>query len=265
MIVMAQKVKIHLTLVFLLMQALNAFALNKSFLSFIGNALLWDNEVPENFAIVGWPCLEKPGPCNETARYLVGFQSDFPSGKQMYFNRFQTNRHFLYMQKRGNISVSHNLVILDEDSDLSIWPSQTPETLRDNSWIIVLSDTEENHVNRIASHLTKCGLNEKLRLDIQLYFVVNAMLFEAYRVSQTTPVQIKEVKHVDQIKDSNWVWKRRNDLLGTNLNVAYVDHKPKSYEVLHLMIKSFAFNSVLIFQKYIICVERGVIRRWSFS
>ena len=53
MIVMAHKVKIHLTLVFLLMQALNAFALNKSFLSFIGNALLWDNEVPENFAIVG--------------------------------------------------------------------------------------------------------------------------------------------------------------------------------------------------------------------
>ena len=147
--------KVHLTLVFLLIQVLNVFALNNSFLSFIGNALLWDNEVPENFAIVGWPCLEKPGPCNETARYLVGFQSDFPGGKQMYFNRFQTNRHFLNMQKRGNFSVSHNLVILDEDSDLSIWPSQTPETLRENSWIIVVKTNSLGLCESVLKFLSK--------------------------------------------------------------------------------------------------------------
>ena len=110
-----------------------------------------------------------------------------------------------------------------------------------NSWFIVLHCNETGSSDSFLTNILSPF--QSLRLDSRLYFLIvvgtssenyQANLFEAYRIGELIVNRIASYQNGNYYSANNvnsFIWDRRKDLHGMELQIAVVESKPFTYLV----------------------------------
>ena len=110
-----------------------------------------------------------------------------------------------------------------------------------NSWFIVLHCNETGSSDSFLTNILSPF--QSLRLDSRLYFLIvvgtssenyQANLFEAYRIGELIVNRIASYQNGNFYSANNvnsFIWDRRKDLHGMELQIAVVESKPFTYLV----------------------------------
>ena len=108
-----------------------------------------------------------------------------------------------------------------------------------NSWFIVLHNNETESSDSLLTNIL--SPYQTLRLDSRLYFLIvegtstenyQANLFEAYRIGELIVNKIASYQNGNYYSANNvdsFIWDRRKDLRGLELQIAVVESKPFTY------------------------------------
>ena len=110
-----------------------------------------------------------------------------------------------------------------------------------NSWFIVLNNNETENISSESLLRNILSPYQTLRLDSRLYFLIvegtssenyQANLFEAYRIGELIVNRIASYQNGNYYSANNvnsFIWDRRKDLHGLELQIAVVESKPFTY------------------------------------
>ena len=110
-----------------------------------------------------------------------------------------------------------------------------------NSWFIVLNNNETDIISSETLLRNILSPYKALRLDSRLYFLIvegtssenyQANLFEAYRIGELIVNRIASYQNGNYYSANNvnsFIWDRRKDLHGLELQIAVVESKPFTY------------------------------------
>lgn len=142
------------------------------------------------------------------------------------------------IEKSSKSSETSLIVILDfRTSDLirQMIYNLSSEQLQENTWLIINPYTYENTAEEnifISSLRHFCGT--RIAFDTQLYVLSGTIYFasltEIYKTCNVSDLSYKVMQTlhhgIGQNPRSISMWERRNNLMGCNLRVAYVDQPP---------------------------------------
>ena len=110
-----------------------------------------------------------------------------------------------------------------------------------NSWFIVLHNNETDTISSESLLRNILSPYQTLRLDSRLYFLIvegtssekyQANLFEAYRIGELIVNRIASYQNGNYYSANNvdsFIWDRRKDLHGLELQIVVVESKPFTY------------------------------------
>ena len=125
-----------------------------------------------------------------------------------------------------------------------------------NSWFIVLHCNETESSDSFLTNIL--SPYQSLRLDSRLYFLIvegtssenyQANLFEAYRIGELIVNRIASYQNGNFYSANNvnsFIWDRRKDLHGMELQIAVVESKPFTYLLDNVKYKFMCSNDLVL-------------------
>ena len=125
-----------------------------------------------------------------------------------------------------------------------------------NSWFIVLHCNETGSSDSFLTNILSPF--QSLRLDSRLYFLIvegtssenyQANLFEAYRIGELIVNRIASYQNGNFYSANNvnsFIWDRRKDLRGLELQIAVVESKPFTYLLDNVKYKFMCSNDLVL-------------------
>ena len=151
---------------------------------------------------------------------------------------FQNANHTLYVRTIEKIlKAPINTLIIVQDFQTCHLIQKTLHELsadyfHNNTWVFINPNKISSALHsNISKELAQYFMKYRIRLDSLIYLLhgnhTHATLLEVYKICKNTQVTIKEVQLIeygdDIIIENDRRWDRRNDLMGCNLRIAYVD------------------------------------------
>ena len=125
-----------------------------------------------------------------------------------------------------------------------------------NSWFIVLHNNETESSDSLLTNIL--SPYQTLRLDSRVYFLIvegtstenyQANLFEAYRIGELIVNKIASYQNGNYYSANNvdsFIWDRRKDLRGLELQIVVVESKPFTYLLNNVSSKFMCFIDLLL-------------------